>query len=1003
MSYLDKFSISDLLYMVEQEGSVDSYLQHYGVSVMDGSPGRGSGRYPLGSGDNPNQHDSGDFLSRVDELRKNNFTYTTDDGKTVKGDTAIAYSMGLTTTEFHREIQNATYIRRCGLVKRAEELQSQGLGATAIGREMGISESSVRSLLNPTSKSKMEAVRNTADFLAEQVDQKRMVDVGTGVAVELGITENRLNDALYLLQKEGYNVYVGGVKQATNPGQQTNQKVLCSPDVEHKEIYNFDQVKTINEYTSHDDGNTYSKFVYPESMDSSRLAIRYAEDGGLEKDGLVEIRRGVKDLSLGNDRIAQVRILVDGTHYIKGMAVYSDGKDMPDGVDVIFNTNKTKDKSKLEVLKPIKEGDNPFGSTIKSAKEGGQSFYTDENGKTQLSLINKRASEGEWGNWSNNLPSQFLSKQPVALAKKQLDLAKSSKTEEFNQIMSLTNPTIKKYLLEKFSSECDSAAVHLKAAALPGQNYHVIIPITSMKDNEIYAPRYENGTKLALVRYPHGGIFEIPIVTVNNNQKEAKKVLGTSILDAVGINAKVASQLSGADFDGDTVMCIPTHNGKVKISNSKPLEGLKDFDPKSSYPEVEGMVYMKNEKTKTDNTQREMGEISNLITDMTLSGKASEDEMVRAVKHSMVVIDAGKHKLNYKQSEIDNNIAELKKKYQAGGGAGTIISRAKGEASGTKTVGSGYINTEYKSNGEKNERYDPTKPEGALLYKADPDRWYADKSYNKTTGLTTVKTVDGKSITYNSKDATQYAKYNPTVHEREDGTKYYTSADGKIEYKTKERTVKTTKMANTDDAYTLVSEYRHPMELVYADYANSMKALANEARKQIVATPNLKYSAEAKKQYSEEVASLDKKLNTALLNTPKEREAQRRANVEINTKLAADPDMSKKDQKKIRQQAISKARVDVGSVKRSERNIDITDKEWAAIQAGAISNEKLKKILNNSNIDRLRELATPKESNALTNAKINRIKLLASSGYTIAEIAKSLGVSSSTVSKYIKS
>lgn len=35
-----------------------------------------------------------------------------------------------------------------------------------------------------------------------------------------------------------------------------------------------------------------------------------------------------------------------------------------------------------------------------------------------------------------------------------------------------------------------------------------------------------------------------------------------------------------------------------------------------------------------------------------------------AIHYSMVVIDAGKHKLDYKQSEIDNNIKALRKEYQ---------------------------------------------------------------------------------------------------------------------------------------------------------------------------------------------------------------------------------------------------------------------------------------------------------------------------------------------------
>ena len=40
----------------------EDILMHYGVGKMEGAPGRGSGRYPLGSGKNPNQH-SGDSVS----------------------------------------------------------------------------------------------------------------------------------------------------------------------------------------------------------------------------------------------------------------------------------------------------------------------------------------------------------------------------------------------------------------------------------------------------------------------------------------------------------------------------------------------------------------------------------------------------------------------------------------------------------------------------------------------------------------------------------------------------------------------------------------------------------------------------------------------------------------------------------------------------------------------------------------------------------------------------
>lgn len=483
----------------------DDILMHYGMP-------RRSGRYPWGSGDNPYQH-SGDFLSRVEELKKSNFTFTDKDGKTYTGEVAIAKSMGLSTTQFRTQMSLAKDERRSADVATAKALRAKGYSLNEIADKMGFAnDSSVRSLLNESSEARMNQAKQTAEFLKKQISEKGMIDVGTGVERELGISKEKMNQALYILEMEGYPIYGGGVPQVTNPGKQTNIKVLCPPGTEHKEIYNFENVHSVRDYVSHDDGETFDKFVYPKSMDSSRLKIRYAEDGGIQKDGVIEIRRGVDDLSLGDSHYAQVRILVDGNRYLKGMAVYSD--DLPDGVDVMFNTNKKKGTPTSDVLKKVKDDpDNPFGSLIKA---GGQSYYIDADGKRQLSLINKRAEEGDWGEWADKLPSQFLSKQSLSLVNKQLNLAASDKMAEFDEICSLTNPTVKKSLLKSFADDCDSAAVHLQAAALPRQKYQVILPITSMKDNEVYAPNYKNGETVALVRYPHGGTFEIPILTVNS-------------------------------------------------------------------------------------------------------------------------------------------------------------------------------------------------------------------------------------------------------------------------------------------------------------------------------------------------------------------------------------------------------------------------------------------------------------------------------------------------------
>lgn len=910
----------------------EEVLEHYGIKER-------SGRYPYGSGENPYQHD-GSLRSRVRELK--------DAGLSEK---EIADSMNLTTTQLRVQMSMERSAERSNLVARAKDLRAKGYSLNEIAKQMGYSnDSSVRALLNEDAERRMGVAETTADYLRKQIEEKGMVDVGAGVERELGVSKEKLNEALYILELEGYPTYGRSIPQPTNPGQNTTMKILCAPGTEHSEIYDLSKVGTVTDYISYDNGNSFYKaFEYPESLNSKRLAVRYGDEGGKDKDGVIEIRRGVKDLDLGESRYAQVRIMVDGTHYLKGMAVYSD--DLPDGVDVLFNTNKDSsvpvlgsDKNNT-VLKKIKsDPSNPFGALIK--EHGGQSYYDDPNGKFEdpvtgekrsLSLINKAREEGDWGEWSNKLPSQFLSKQPKKLIKQQLSLAMEEKQNEYDAIMALDNPTIKSVLLEKFANDCDSASEHLQAAALPRQKYKVILPVTSLKDTEVYAPDYMDGEKIALIRYPHGGTFEIPVLTVNNKQKEAKDVLGNA-KDGVGINSKVAARLSGADFDGDTVMVIPITD-KSNVKSTPPLKGLEGFDPGVQY----GGKPAGSFKPMKD-TQKQMGVISNLITDMTLKG-ASEEELARAVRHSMVVIDAEKHGYDYQQSEKDNGIAALKKKYQGHygedgryhEGASTIISRATSEQQVLKRVGTPKINQKGKS------WYDPSQPEGALIYKSVVEE-YTDKSGKKQV-----------------------------------------------------RTQPSTKMAETRDARSLISDYQAQAEIYYADYANYMKDLANKARISMVNTPRLGYSASAKKTYDAEVKELNRQLDIALLNAPKERRAATLANIRIAQVVKDNPDMTKKEKKKLAQISMTEARNQVGA---HRVNIDITDKQWEAIQAGAISDTTLRKILNNTDLDKLRERATPKTSNAVSTAKINRIKSLSAAGYTTAQIADFLNLSSSTVSKY---
>ena len=930
--------------------TTDDELMHYGIK-------RRSGRYPWGSGKDPYQRTE-DFLARVDELKKSGMT-----------ETQMANAIGLTTTQLRVQVSLANSERRAILVETAVSLRDKGYSLSEITRQMGFkNDSSVRSLLNEQSSQKMNEAQNIAAAIKKAIDEKGMIDVGAGVERELGCSKEKLQQALYILEREGYPTYGGRLEQVTNKGKFTTLQVICPPGTEHKDIYDSSKINSIRDYNTGTGEFNVRKMEYPASLDINRLQVRYAEDGGVTKDGTIELRRGCKDLDLGGSHYAQVRILVDGDRYLKGMAVYKDDDNFPPGVDVIFNTNKGKNKSVREVLKEIKKDDptNPFGATI---KENGQYYYDDPNGKyvdkttgkrQSLGLINKKSDEGDWENWADTLPSQFLSKQNMSLIRKQLSLTKADKIAEYDEIMTVTNPTVRKHLLQKFAEDCDGAAVHLKAAALPRQKYQVILPIDSLKDNEVYAPNYKDGEKICLVRYPHGGTFEIPTLTVNNNNKDAIKMIGKNPIDAVCINSRVAERLSGADFDGDFVMCLPTGNG-INIKTSKPLKGLEGFDNKKEYPATPN-----SKRMKKGSVGREMGVISNLITDMTLKG-ASDEELTRAVKHSMVVIDAYKHGLDYKKSERDNNIAALKKAYQKVedehgnvikvGGASTLISRAKSKTMVEKRVGSPKINTKDKP------WYDPNEPEGALLY---------NRVLNKP----------GTADYDPSKPDNQYVQRAPQTHK---------SGKPILE--------KSTAMFEAKDARSLSSG--RPQEELYADYANSMKALANQARKSYASTPRLEYSAEAKKAYGAEHTSLTAKLANAEKNAPKERQAQAIASSIIKAQIQANPQLENDNDalRKLKNNTLNQARAQVGA---KREPIVITDKEWEAIQKGAISENTLSSILKYADMDSVRSKATPRQTSTLSQAKINKIQCMRASGYTNQEIAEAIGVSVSTVVKNAK-
>ena len=854
------------------------------------------------------------------------------------------------TTDLRAQYRQANNELKRLDIDRAKSLRDDGLGATEIARAMStperrISESTVRSWLNETREINLKKAEKTAEILKEELKEKKVLDVGAGVEKELNVSKGKLDEALKLLESEGYVVEGVSVPQVTNPKNRTIVKVLHDGSVNTRELYQDpSKIQSVGNYASVDDGGRWYKREYPASISSDRVKIKYGDEGpkgdtGSDKDGVIEIRPGVKDLDLGPAHYAQVRIMVDGTHYLKGMAMYSE--DIPDGYDIVFNTNKKKGTPKEDVMKAIKsDPDNPFGAYIKA---NGQSYYPDPNGKytnpltgkkESLSAINKLKEEGDWDKSSRNLSQQFLSKQPINFIRNQLDLTYSDYESQYDDIMQIPNPTIRKKFLNDFAGKLDSASITLKAAALPRQQTRVILPVTKLKEDEIYAPYLKNGEHVALVRYPHAGTFEIPTLTVNNNNPSAKRILGNAT-DAVGINSSVAQRLSGADFDGDTVIVIPV-NSRVRVKTSKPLKGLENFDPKSEYPEVPGMTVMTKQRT-----QREMGIVSNLITDMTLRG-ATEEELVRAVKHSMVVIDAEKHRLDFKQSEKENGIAELKQKYQpkyddngnviGSGGASTLLSRRKQTVQVPERRGSARVDKET----------------GKLVY--------------KETGRT------------------------------------YTNSKGEIvQAKTSVPLVST-----LDDMRKLSSGT--PQEDAYADYGNKIKALADRARKEAANTKGLKYSSTANKVYSNEVRRLENALSIAERNQPRERRAHAIANSVVKAKIQDNPELAdksyKKELAKVRNMAIEDARAITGA-SGTKKRINPTDREWEAIQAGALSSTKVEKIMRYMNDEVLKERVMPKPNATLTTAKQNKLRQMRTSGYTIAEIAEALGVSTGTVSKYL--
>lgn len=941
-------------------------LKHYGVK-------RKSGRYPW----DPSLHlpKNYKFIEDRDEMKKRGLS-----------DNEIAKQMGLSTTVYRSKVTIAKEELKQYNMQRISKLQSEGMIIDDIAKTIGTTGQTVRNYLdeikNPNKSARAQRVQTeaVAQTLEDAVKRSKYIDVGKGVEIQMGISKEKLKSGLNALVESGeYEVHNLRIAQVTDKNNSTPVKVLTKKGVERSEIYkNMDKVRPVEEFAINGDARMFQQMERPKSIGWDRVHIRYAipegqkghgtNDDGAMMDGAMFLRPGVKDLNLGKASYAQVRIAVGDTHYLKGMALYGTEemfKNVPKGTDIIFNTNKTANKTPQEVLKELKknpeggapiDGPNPFGATVKRQNtlldSKGNPIYKPGvkdrfgNKVPQIGSVNIVNEEGDWGNWSKALSAQFLSKQPTTVVHERLKATMKQVQDEYESIQKVTNPVIKKQLMESFVSDLESKQVHMKAAAPKGFQGHVILPVPDMKENEVYAPNYKNGEKVVLIRYPHGGRFEIPELTVNNNSV-ARKMISKDSPDAIGIHPKVASKMSGADFDGDTAYVIPNNKGKFKSRDS--LKELKNFDPN---------MYADKPGTFTPITKRYqqtlMGVVSNLITDMTLQG-APSNEIARAVKHSMVVIDAEKHKLNYKRSAEENGIDALMKRYM------THVDKVKyGEL----------------------ERYNPkTRRVDKVI---DPDKLKKDLTPGKEyTSASTIISRHKQSVITDG-----YQVEVPDPKSKSGGTKMVW------------RNKKETYLVNmVKDANVFLGPNATKTEHHYADYINELKAFKNKVDAEMSGIKMPARDPKAAKIYAEEVLSMKDKVNQVKINRIKERQAQRMAEVSSKAEIArrSEDEVLKKDEiSRIKQQALNKARSMVGA----ERTpVTITDDEWDAVQSNAVSGTLLKELVSFMDDSQLKSLATPRANKQMTEARKSKAKALLANGYTIAQVAEALGVSSSTIGK----
>ena len=309
-----------------------NYILHTGVK-------RKSGRYPWGSGEHPYQDEP--WFKGWGELRAQ--------GKSEKD---IAEEFGMTLKEVRYRYSYGKDAEKAANIAHAQELRyTRQMSPKAIAEKMGVSESTVNAWLKPSTEERVRETRDLADKLVESASKNKnikAIDVGKGVSNILGCNPTKLEAALTVLKDEGYLIVKKPVPNPSNIKKNTEMMFLYVPpkswnglseEEKTKKAFrdisvNLDKIEPPCDVHIDENNKTSIGIEPPKSVSSSRVSVAYQSP----KDGLIEIRRGVPDLYMGETRYNQVRIAVDDTHYIKGVAVYSDK--LPDGVDILVHSNK---------------------------------------------------------------------------------------------------------------------------------------------------------------------------------------------------------------------------------------------------------------------------------------------------------------------------------------------------------------------------------------------------------------------------------------------------------------------------------------------------------------------------------------------------------------------------------------------------------------------------------------------------------------------------------------